>query len=330
MRRREFITLLGGAAAVWPLTASAQQPGQVRRVGVLMALAQNDPEAQLRVQAFETGLRELGWVEGRNLSLDRRWVPDASRLHAQATELIGLAPDLILAVTTPVVAGLLPMSRTLPIVFVQVTDPVGSGFVPNLARPGGQLTGFTSFEFSIGSKWLQALKEIAPAVKRVALVFNPDTAPFAPLFWQPVVATALPNFAVAPMQMPVRNASELASEIAAFAREPDGGLMVLPDVSTMNNRDLIIALAARHRLPAVYPFRYFAASGGLFSYGMDAADVFRRAASYVDRILKGAKPGDLPVQAPSKFELVINLKTAGALGLDVPPLLLARADEVIE
>jgi ABC-type uncharacterized transport system substrate-binding protein len=182
MRRREFITVLGGAAA-WPLAARAQQPGQVRRVGVLMALAQNDPEAQLRVQAFETGLRELGWVEGRNLSLDRRWVPEASRLRAQATELIGLAPDLILAVTTPVVAGLLPMSRTLPIVFVQVTDPVGSGFVPNLARPGGQLTGFTSFEFSIGSKWLEALKEIAPAVKRVALVFNPDTAPFAPLFW---------------------------------------------------------------------------------------------------------------------------------------------------
>jgi len=330
MRRREFMSLIGGAAAAWPLAARAQQPGQVRRVGVLMALAQNDPEAQLRVQAFETGLRELGWVEGRNLSLDRRWVPDASRLHAQATELIGLAPDLILAVTTPVVAGLLPMSRTLPIVFVQVTDPVGSGFVPNLARPGGQLTGFTSFEFSIGSKWLEALKEIAPAVKRVALVFNPDTARFAPLFWQPVVATASPNFAVAPMQMPVRNASELASEIAAFAREPDGGLMVLPDVSTMNNRDLIIALAARHRLPAVYPFRYFAASGGLFSYGSDVADLFRRAAAYVDRILKGAKPGDLPVQAPSKFELVINLKTAGALGLDVPPLLLARADEVIE
>jgi ABC-type uncharacterized transport system substrate-binding protein len=215
-------------------------------------------------------------------------------------------------------------------VFVYVTDPVGSGFVSNLARPGGYVTGFTSFEFSIGSKWLETLKQIAPAVRRVAVVFNPDTAPFAPLFWQPVVDAAARSFAVAPMQMPVRDGRELAGEIEAFAREPDGGLMVLPDVSTANNRDLIIALAARHRLPAVYPFRYFAASGGLFSYGSDMADVFRRSASYVDRILKGAKPGDLPVQAPSKYELLINVNTAKALGLTVPPMLLARADEVIE
>ena len=329
MRRRQFITLLGGAAA-WPLAARAQQPSQVRRVGVMIALAQSDPEARLRAQALEVGLRELGWVEGRNLRLDYRFVPDASRLAAQASELVGLAPDLIVAHTTPVVAGLLPVSGALPIVFVQVTDPVGSGFVPNLARPGGRLTGFTLFEFSIGSKWLEALKEIAPAVRRVAVVFSPDTAPFAPLFWQPVVDAGARSFAVAPMQMPVRDGRELAGEIEAFAREPDGGLMLLPDVSTANNRDLIIALAARHRLPAVYPFRFFAASGGLFSYGSDVADTFRRAASYVDRILKGAKPGDLPVQAPSKFELVINLKTAKALGLEVPPMLLARADEVIE
>ena len=227
-------------------------------------------------------------------------------------------------------AGLLPVSHTLPIVFVLVTDPVGSGFVPNLGRPGGHVTGFTLFEFSIGSKWLEVLKEIAPAVKRVAVVFSPDTAPFAPLFWQPVVDAAARSFAVAPMQMPVRDGRELAGEIEAFAREPEGGLMVLPDVSTANNRDLIIALAARHRLPAVYPFRYFATSGGLFSYGSDMADVFRRSASYVDRILKGAKPGDLPVQAPSKYELVINLKTSKTLGLEIPPMLLARADEVIE
>jgi putative ABC transport system substrate-binding protein len=329
MRRREFITLLGGAAA-WPLAARAQQSGQARRVGVMIASAQSDPEAQLRARSFEAGLRELGWVEGRNLRLDYRFVPEASRLRAQATELVGLAPDVIVAVATPVVAGLLPVSRNVPIVFAQVTDPIGSGFVPNFARPGGRLTGFTTFEFSVGSKWLEALKEIAPAVKRVAVVFSPDTAPFAPLFWQPVVDAAARSFAVAPMQMPVRDGGELAGELAAFAREPDGGLIVLPDVSTINNRDLIIALAARHRLPAVYPIRSFAAGGGLFSYGMDVADTFRRAASYVDRILKGAKPGDLPVQAPGKYELVINLTTARALGLIVPPLMLARADEVIE
>jgi len=279
MRRRQFITFLGGAAA-WPVAARAQRQDRTRRVGVLMALAQTDPEAQVRAKAFEAGLRDLGWVDGRNLRLDYRWVPDASRLRAQATELVA---DLIFAPTTPVVAGLLPVS----------------GFVPNLARPGGHVTGFTSFEFSIGSKWLETLKQIAPAVRRVAVVFNPDTAPYAPLFWQPVVDAAARSFAVAPMQMPVRDGRELAGEIEAFAREPEGGLMVLPDVSTANNRDLIIALAARHRLPAVYPFRYFATSGGLFSYGSDMADVFRRSASYVDRILKGAKPGDLPVQAPS-------------------------------
>jgi len=295
----------------------------------MMALAQTDPEAQLRVQALEAGLRDLGWVEGRNLRLDYRWVPDTSRLRAQASELISLAPDLIFAAQTPVVAELLPLTGTLPIVFVQVTDPIGRGFVPNLARPGGQITGFANFEFSIGSKWLETLTEIAPAIKRVAVVFNPDTAPFAPLFWQPVVDAAR-SFAVAPMQTPVRDAGELASKIEALAREPDGGLIVLPDVSTANNRDLIIALAARHRLPAVYPFQYFATSGGLLSYGGDVADLFRRAASYIDRILKGTKPGDLPVQAPNKYQLVINLKTAKALGLEVPRILLARADEVIE
>jgi putative ABC transport system substrate-binding protein len=328
MRRRQFITFLGGAAA-WPVAARAQRQDHMRRVGVLVALAQTDPEAQVRAKALEAGLRELGWVEGRNLRLDYRFVHDASQLLAQASELVGLAPHLIVAHTTPVVAGLLPLSRKLPIVFVGVTDPVGSGFVSNFVRPGGHVTGLTLLEFSIGSKWLEALKEIAPTVKRVAVVFSPDTAPFAPLFWQPVVDAAA-RFAVAPMQMPVRDGRELAGQIEALAREPDGGLMVLPDVSTVNNRDLIIALAARHRLPAVYPLRSFAASGGLFSYGSDGADMFRRAASHVDRILKGAKPGDLPVQAPSRIELVINLKTAKALGLTVPPLMLARADEVIE
>jgi putative ABC transport system substrate-binding protein len=216
-----------------------------------------------------------------------------------------------------------------PIVFVQVTDPIGNAFVPNLARPGGYLTGFTSFEFTVGSKWLEALKHVAPAVRRVALIFNPDTAPFAHLFWQPVVEAA-PAFDVEPIQTPFRDAGEIKYAIDTFAREANGGLMVLPDVSTTSYRDLIIALAARHRLPAIYPFRYFAASGGLMSYGSDLADVYHRAAAYVDRILKGTAPGDLPVQAPSKFELVINLKTANALGLTVPPLWLGRADEVIE
>jgi putative ABC transport system substrate-binding protein len=295
---------------------------------VLLAMAPDDPEAQLRVKAFEAGLRELGWTEGRNLRLEYRWAAgDAALLRKQATELVGLAPDLILATSTPVLAAL-RQENPLPIVFVQVTDPIGSGFVPNLARPGGSLTGFTSFEFTIGSKWLEALKHVAPAVTRVALIFNPDTAPFAHMFWQPV-EDAAPSFDVEPMQAPVRDVGEIERTVAAFARQ-NGGLMVLPDVSTTNHRDLIIALAARHRLPAVYPYRYFATSGGLMSYGSDLADVYRRAASYVDRILKGAIPGDLPVQAPAKFEFVINLKTANALGLTVPPLWLGRADEVIE
>ena len=329
MRRREFIAMLGGAAAGWPLGARAQQSNRPRLVGALFAMAPSDPEAEMRVKAFETGLRELGWVEGRNMRLEYRWAPrDPSLLLSQATELIGLGPDVILATGTPVVAAL-RQGNPPPVVFVQVTDPIGNGFVPNLARPGGYLTGFTSFEFTVGSKWLEALKHVAPAVQRVALIFNPDTAPFAHLFWQPVVEAA-PAFDVEPIQTPVRDAGEIKHAIETFAREANGGLMVLPDVSTTSYRDLIIALAARHRLPAIYPFRYFAASGGLMSYGSDLADVYRRAASYVDRILKGAAPGDLPVQAPSKFELVINLKTANALGLTVPPLWLGRADEVIE
>jgi ABC-type uncharacterized transport system substrate-binding protein len=329
MKRREFITLLGGAAAAWPLAARAQQSNRLRLVGVLLAMAPSDPEAQLRVKAFEAALRELGWTEGRNLRLEYRWAPgDASLLRGQATELVGLAPDLILATSTPVLAAL-RQENPLPIVFVQVTDPVGDGFVPNLARPGGFLTGFTSFEFTIGSKWLEALKHVAPKVRRVALMFNPDTAPFARKFWQPV-EDAAPSFDVEPIQAPVRDVGEIEHAIEAFARDANGGLMVLPDVSTTNHRNLIIALAARHRLPAVYPYRHFAASGGLMSYGSDLADVYRRAASYVDRILKGAVPGDLPVQAPAKFEFVINLRTANALGLTVPPRVLGRADEVIE
>jgi putative ABC transport system substrate-binding protein len=328
MRRREFIALAGGAAA-WPLGARAQQAERMRRIGVLMSFAANDSEAQLRVAALEKGLRDLGWLEGRNLHIEYRWADGPNVLPAHAAELVRMAPDLILANSTPVMAALQRERPTLPIVFTQVTDPVGQGLLTNLARPGGNLTGFTSFEFSIGTKWLETLKEVAPRVARVALVFNPDVAPFADLFRQPIAAAA-PSFAVAPIPLGVRVAAELDQAVEAFAREPNGGLMVLPDVSTVNRRAQIIALAARHRLPAVYPFRIFAASGGLLSYGTDVAEVFRRAASYVDRILKGANPGELPIQAPAKYELVINLKTAKTLGIDVPPLLLARADEVIE
>ena len=335
MRRREFVTLLGSAAAAplfsWPLAARAQQGGRMRRVGVLMSFVASDPEAQPRIAAFEKGMRDLGWVEGRNLRTEYRWAPgdDANLLRSRTRELLDTAPDLILANSTPVIAALREQNRTVPVVFVQVTDPVGQGLVASLARPGGNLTGFTSFEFSIGTKWLETLKVVAPQVTRVALLFNPRTAPFADSFWRPVEAAA-PAFDVIPVAAAARDAAEIERVVEAFAREPNGGLMVLPDVSTMNHRDLIIALAARHHLPAIYPFRYFAASGGLLSYGTDVADVFRRAASYVDRILKGARPGELPVQAPTKFELVMNLSAAKTLGITMPPLLLARADEVIE
>jgi putative ABC transport system substrate-binding protein len=329
MRRREFITMLGGAALAWPLPARAQQSERVRRVGVLMSSAAGDPEAQLRVAAFEDGLRDLGWIKGRNLRLEYRWADNADALRTYATELARSAPNLILANSTPVMAALQEQRPTVPIVFTQVTDPIGQGLVSNLGHPGGNLTGFTSFEFSIGSKWLETLKQVAPHVTRVALLFNPATAPFADVFWRPI-ETAARSFAIAPVSVGARNTDELEQLVEAFAREPNGGLMVVPEVSTVNHRGLIVALAARHRLPAVFPYRSFAASGGLLSYGVDVVDVFRRAASYVDRILKGTAPGELPIQPPAKYELVINLKTAKTLGLDIPPMLLARADEVIE
>ena len=329
MRRRDFITLLGVATAAWPLSAHAQHPDRIRRIGVLMSFAANDPEAQRRVAAFEKGLRELGWVDGRNVRLEYRWADNANVLRTYAAELIHMAPDLILANSTPVMAALQEQRHAVPIVFIQVTDPVGQGLVSNLAHPGGNLTGFTTFEFSIGTKWLETLKNIAPRITRVALVFNPDTAPFANLFWWPIEGAA-PSFSVKPILAGVRNTDELERMADAFAQGPNGGLLVLPDISTVNHRGLIIALAARHRLPTVYPYRFFAASGGLLSYGVEVADVFRRAASYSDRILKGTSPGELPIQAPAKYELVINLKTAKALGLEVPLTLLARADEVIE
>src|SRR6516162_10402358 len=327
MKRREFISLLGGATA-WPLAVHAQTK-QMRRIGVLMGLVAGDPEAQSRMVAFENGLRELGWVKGRNLSIEYRWAGDGNVLRDHAAELLAMAPDLILANSTPVTNVLREQSGAVPIVFTQVVDPVGQGLVPNLAHPGGNVTGFTSFEFSIGTKWLEALKQTAVRVTRVALVFNPQSAPYADLFLRPVEAAA-PSFSVAPIAAAVRDPADVDRVFDALAREPNGGLMVLPDISMINYREAIIALAARHHVPAIHPFRFFAASGGLMSYGTDVAEVFRRAAAYVDRIFKGEKPGDLPVQAPTKYELVINLKTAKTLGLTVPPTLLALADEVIE
>ena len=334
LRRRDFIALLGGAGlllAAKARRARAQQPERMRRIGVLMSLAANDPEAQVRVAAFEKGMRDLGWVEGRNLQIEYRWAPGdaANLLRSHARELVGAAPDLILANSTPVTLALQEQGHTVPVVFVQVTDPVGQGLVASLAHPGGNLTGFTSFEFSIGTKWLEMLKVVAPHITRVALVFNPKTAPFADLFWRPVEAAAS-SFDVTAVSAAAHDAAEIENVLDVFAREPNGGLMVLPEVSTVNHRDLIITIAARHRLPAIYPFRSFAASGGLLSYGTDVSDVFQRAASYVDRILKGARPGELPVQGPTKFELVMNLRAAKMLGIAMPPLLLARADEVIE
>jgi putative tryptophan/tyrosine transport system substrate-binding protein len=328
MKRREFITLIGGAAAAWPLAVPAQTK-QMRRIGVLMGLAAGDPEAQSRVVAFESSLRDMGWVKGRNLSIEYRWAGDGNLLRDHAAELLAMAPDLIFANSTPVTVALREQSQAVPIVFTQVVDPVGQGLVSNLARPSGNLTGFTSFEFSIGTKWLEALKQTAPRVTRVALVFNPQSAPYADLFLRPVEAAA-PSFSVTPIAAAVRDSADVDRVFDALVHEPNGGLMVLPDISMTNYREAIVALAARHRVPAIYPFRFFATSGGLMSYGTDVVEIFRRAAGYVDRILKGTSPGELPIQAPNKYELVINLKTAKALGLELPPTLVARADEVIE
>ena len=330
MKRREFITLLGGAAAAWPLAARAQQPDRMRRIGVLMAYAESDPEAQARVAAFREGLQKLGWTEGRNIRIDTRWAAaDAEAMQRFAKELVALQPDLILSPTTPTTAALLQQTRTIPIIFANVADPVGSGFVASFPRPGGNVTGFTILEPTMAGKWLELLKEIAPRVNRVAFLFNPATAPYAEYYLNPFKAAAA-SFGVEAIVAPVRDTSELESVVAAQAREPNGGLIVMPDSFLVTHRAEITSLAARYRLPAVYPFRYFTELGGLLSYGSDLTDNYRRAATYADRILKGAKPSELPVQAPVKFELVINLKTAKALGLDVPPSLLARADEVIE
>jgi len=295
-----------------------------------MGFPESDPQAQSFIAAFRDGLQKLGWMEGRNIRIDARWPAfDAESRQRFAKELIALQPDLILSHTTPTTAALLQQTRTIPIVFATVTDPVGSGIVPSLARPGGNVTGFTLVEPTMAAKWVELLKEIAPRVDRVAMVFNPATATYADYFLKPFKAAA-PSFAVAAIAAPVRDLSELESVVAAQEREPNGGLIVMPDSFTDTHREEIISLVARHHLPAVYAYRFFAERGGLLSYGADLRDNFRRAADYVDRVLKGEKPADLPVQAPTKFELVINLKTAKELGLTVTRDFLLIADEVIE
>jgi putative ABC transport system substrate-binding protein len=330
IRRRQFIGFVGGAAIGWPYVAVAQQPGNVRLIGVLMGgYVPADPDGQKYLAAFLKALQELGWTEHRNVRIEVRWMgDDLERLKAYAAELVALAPDVIFCSTTPVVAEISRLTRTIPVVFVQVNDPVSIGFVTNLARPGGNLTGFSLYEPAIGGKWLGVLKQMAPRVSRVGFMFLPEIASYVSILH--AVEIAAPSLAIRVSAVGVHDASEIERAIATFGTNADGGLIVCPSPVTNGNHGLIADLAVRHHLPGVYPFRYYASSGGLVSYGPHLTEEYRRAASYVDRILKGEKPSDLPIQLPTKLELVINLKTAKALGLDVPPMLLTAADEVIE
>jgi putative tryptophan/tyrosine transport system substrate-binding protein len=331
VRRREFITLLGGAAAAWPLATRAQQTGAVRRIAVLMGYDESDPDGNAQLARFTKGLPELGWIDGRNLRMDVRWTAgNVDRARAFAEELVDLHPDVILAHTTPATAALQRATRTIPIVFVTVSDPVGSGFVAGLPRPTGNITGFVNLEPAMGGKWLELLTEIAPGLNRAAAIFNPDTAPYFGSYYLPAFNAAGRSFNVTPITAPVHNDAEIEAVIASLGLAPRGGLFVPPDSFTFVHRAQIILLASRNSVPAVFAVRGFAKDGGLLSYGADEGDLFRRAGAYVDRILKGEKPGELPVQVPTKFELVINLKTAKALGLDVPLSLQQFADEVIE
>jgi putative tryptophan/tyrosine transport system substrate-binding protein len=327
VKRREFITLLGGAAAAWPLGARAQQ-GRMRVIGSLYILAEDDPESRLRHAAFKQGLKELGWIDGSNARIEARWADgDDGRLRKLAAELVALAPDVILTSGSVTVRPLQQATRTVPIVFVQVVDPVGSGYVDSMARPGGNTTGFTQFEYSLTGKWVELLKQIAPGVTRAAVIRDPTRGPGVAQF--AAIQTAAQSLGVELTPVNTLDVQDIERGLTTFARTANGGLIVTSG-GTGFHRDVIIPLAARLRLPAVYPYRYYAAEGGLASYGPSTIDQFRRAAGYVDRILKGEKPGDLPVQAPTKYELVLNLKTAKALGLTVPDTVLARADEVIE
>jgi putative ABC transport system substrate-binding protein len=330
VRRREFITLLGGAAATWPLTARAQRADRARRIGVLMSTAVDDPESQLRFVAFVQGLQQAGWTVGDNLHVDTRWASgDTARLRAQTAEMLALSPDIIVVGgrAATVVPEVRRAGRDIPTVFVQGVDPVGTGYVASLARPGGNVTGFSQFEYVLSGKWLQLLKEVVPGVTRAAVLREAGGAGIGQ--WA-VLQAAASSLAVELSPINAGDPAEIERAAAAFAREPNGCLIVVVSSWATVHRDLIVAIAARHRLPAIYPYRYFVRGGGLVSYGPDLIDQYRRAAGYVDRIMRGEKPGDLPVQAPTKYDLVINLKTAKALGLDIPPSLLARADEVIE
>jgi putative ABC transport system substrate-binding protein len=332
MRRRALVAAIAAAAA-WPLAnAATKQPNRIRRIGVLTTFAEDDPLAQHWMAAFRGGLEEAGWREGPGLQIDYRWAAgDAGRLRSFAKLLVKERPDVILAVTTPAVAALLNETRFIPIVFAEVSDPIGSRFVEHLARPGGNVTGFTdiNIEPSLGGKWVELAKETAPAIRRVAMIYNPPTAPFASYFLQPFEAAG-PPLGVETKAVPVKSEADIEHVMAGLETEPVGGAIVLPDAFAISHRNLIVALAARHRVPVVYPYRFFGEIGGLLSYGVDSEELFRQAAGYVARILKGAKPADLPVQAPTKFALVVNLKTAAALGIEVPRTILARADEVIE
>jgi len=328
MKRREFISLIGAAAASWPLAAGAQQHERMRRIGVLMHLAPDDLEGQSRLAAFLQGLQQLGLTDGRNVRIDTRWGASDADRRRYAAELVALAPDVILASTTLAMVALQHATRTVPIVFVNVADPVGAGFVDSLARPGGNVTGFAMFEYSLSGKWLELLKEIAPRVTRVAVIR--DSANPAGIGQFAVIQSVAPSFGVELSPVVARDGGEIERLVTAFARSPNDGLIVMGSALGASHSNLIVTLAARHRLPTVYPFRFFVTGGGLISYGPDTIDPYRHAAGYVDRILKGDKPADLPVQAPTRYELVLNLKTAKALGLDVPATVLTRADEVIE
>jgi len=328
MRRREFISLIGGAAATWPLAARAQEPSGVRRIGVLMNIS-DDPEGKARLAAFRQSLEQLGWIDGRNVRIDTKWADgDVERIRRLATEMVSQSPDVILATGSAAAAPLLQATRTVPIVFVNTPDPVGAGYVKSLARPGGNATGFLLFEYSIGAKWLDLLKQIAPEVNRVAVLR--DATISAGLGQYGAVQSAAASFGVEASAIDLRDVSEIERDIAAFATTPGGGLIVSASPVATRHRDLIVKLAARHKLPAIYYERFFVAEGGLISYGPNIVDQYRRAPGYVDRILRGEKPADLPVQAPTKYELVINLKTAKALSLDVPNTLIGRADQLIE
>jgi putative ABC transport system substrate-binding protein len=331
MKRREFIKVVGGAAASWPLAVRAQQRDEVRRIGVIVNVAADDPEAQASVAAFKQAMQQLGWNDERNLQIDFRGAAgDPEKMQAFAKELVALKPDVILSRSTPVTAAVLRQTRTIPIVFTVVSDPVGEGFVESLARPGGNATGFTNVESSLTGKWLELLKEVAPHVKRVAFIFDPKLAPGGGSYYTRLIEASAPSFAVTPAVAAVHGAADIERAIGEFGREPNSGLVVLPDATTLVNRKLIVALADQYRVPAIYAFRVIVTEGGLMSYGIDVVEQYRQAAGYVDRILKGAKPAELPVQLPTKFVMSINLKTAKKLRLDVPLLLQQRADEIVE